>query len=164
MQKLTSEVHGAEFARRHFFAAAEHAGKVACTVKAALLGDLLDGERRTGQQHLCMAQTLLLQIVMRAEADVLGETPDEVRHADVAQIGKCFERDLFPEVLGNVLDRRTNHLGDIRFGVRHGKTAQHRLDADRNSVLVVHLLVSIIEAKYPVINGFFSQSVGIMQN
>jgi hypothetical protein len=36
MQKLTSEVHGVEFARRHFFTAAEYAGKMACTVEAAL--------------------------------------------------------------------------------------------------------------------------------
>ena len=40
---------------------------------------------------------------------------------------KCFERDLFPEVLSDILDRRTNHLGNIRLGVRHGKTAQHGL-------------------------------------
>lgn len=96
MQKLTSEVYGAEFARRHFFTAAEYAGKVACSVEA----DLLDGERRTGQQNLCVTQTLLLQIIMRTEADVPGKAANEVRYADMAQIGKCFGRDLSPKVLG----------------------------------------------------------------
>lgn len=145
MQKLTSEVHGEEFARRHFFTAAEYAGKVACTVEAALFGNQLDGERRTGQQNLCVTQTLLLQIIMRTEADVPGKAANEVRYADIAQIGKCFECDLFPEVLGNILDRRANHLGDIRFGVRHSQAAQHGLDADRNAVLIVHQLVAVVE-------------------
>ena len=145
MQKLTSEVYGAEFTRRHFLAAAEYAGKVACAVEAALLGDLLDGERRTGQQHLCVTQTLLLQIIMRTEADVPGKTANEMRDTYMAQIGKCFERDLFLEVLSDILDRRTNHLGNIRLGVRRGKTAQHGLDADRNAVLIVHLLVTVVE-------------------
>ena len=77
-----------------------------------------------------MAQALLLQIIMRTEADVPGKTSNEMRDTDMAQIGKCFERDIFPEVLGDILDRRTNHLGNIRLGVRHGKTAQHGLDAD----------------------------------
>ena len=145
MQKLTSEVYGAEFTRRHFLAAAEYAGKVACAVEAALLGDRLDGERRTGQQHLCVTQTLLLQIIMRTEADVPGKTANEMRDTYMAQIGKCFERDLFLEVLSDILDRRTNHLGNIRLGVRRGKTAQHGLDADRNAVLIVHLLVTVVE-------------------
>ena len=141
MQKLTSEVYGAEFTRRHFLAAAEYAGKVACTVEA----DLLDGERRTGQQNLCVTQTLLLQMIMRTEADVPGKTANEMRDTYMAQIGKCFERDLFLEVLSDILDRRTNHLGNIRLGVRRGKTAQHGLDADRNAVLIVHLLVTVVE-------------------
>lgn len=106
-----------------FFTAAEYAGKVACTVEAALFGNQLDGERRTGQQNLCVTQTLLLQIIMRTEADVPGKAANEVRYADIAQIGKCFECDLFPEVLGNILDRRANYLGDIRFGVRHRSAA-----------------------------------------
>ncbi|WP_270579731.1 hypothetical protein [Butyricicoccus sp. OF27-2pH9A] len=141
MQKLTSEVYGAEFARRHFFTAAEYAGKVTCTVEA----NLLDGERRTGQQNLCVTQTLLLQIIMRTEADVPGKTANEMRDTEMVQIGKYFERDLFLKVLGDILDRRTNHLGNIRLGVRRGKTAQHGLDADRNAVLIVHLLVTVVE-------------------
>jgi len=92
-----------------------------------------------------VTQTLLLQIIMRTEADVPGKTANEMRDTYMAQIGKCFERDLFLEVLSDILDRRTNHLGNIRLGVRRGKTAQHGLDADRNAVLIVHLLVTVVE-------------------
>ena len=77
---------------------------------------------------------------MRTEADVPGKTANEMRDTEMVQIGKYFERDLFLK-----LDRRTNHLGNIRLGVRRGKTAQHGLDADRNAVLIVHLLVTVVE-------------------
>lgn len=48
-------------------------------------------------------------------------------------------------MLGDVLDRRTYDLGNIPLGIRYSQTAQYGLDIDRNAVLVVQLLVSVVK-------------------
>ena len=67
----------------------------------------------------------------------------EMRDPLVAQIGKCFERDLFPECSA-ILDAGRITSKNIRLGVRRGKTAQHGW-MPTNAVLIVHLLVYVVK-------------------
>ena len=62
----------------------------------------------------------------------------------MAQIGKCFERGLFPESARRYTRPPDESPWEYPVCVRR-QDSPYGLDADRNAVLMVHLLVYVVE-------------------